>query len=60
MGAVWAQRRVLLAALINAAAAVEAGSWRDFALSLSEERRNGIFLSFFYKCFDCFASLDLV
>lgn len=47
MGAVWAQRGALLAALINAAAAIRAGSWRDFALSLSEERRNSIFLSFF-------------
>ena len=48
MGTVWAQRRMLLVALTNAAAAaVGAGSWRDFASSLSEERRNSIFLSFF-------------
>lgn len=37
----------LLAALINAAAAVGAGSRRDFALSLSEESRNSVLLSFF-------------
>lgn len=60
MGTVWAQRRGLLAAFVNAAAAVGAGGWCDFALSLSEERRNSIFLSFFHKCFDCIASLDLV
>lgn len=32
----------------------------DFALSLSEEGRNSIFLYFFYTCFDCTVSLDLV
>lgn len=44
---VWAQRCELLAAFVNAAAAAGAGGWCDFALSLSEERRNSTFLSFF-------------
>lgn len=49
VGTGWAQRHGLLAALINAAGAGGAGSRRDFASPLSEERRSGIFLSFFTR-----------
>lgn len=45
MGTVWAQRCELLADFVNAHA-VGGGGWCDFALSLSEERRNSTFLSF--------------
>lgn len=45
VGTVWAQRCELLAAFVSAAVAVGTGGWCDFALSLSGERRNSIFLT---------------